>query len=128
MSEEILEEALNASFITPEREFKGEKLAPYTEGSRLLLTQVRDDNDSTQFFIWSFIYMHILVKKDKKEAMRLAWQKDEFRQKIFTWIEGMSLNDRELAASIVSSIIEEANRGRVEIVPTPHKLPEMGNG
>ena len=127
MSDEILEEALNASFITPEREFKGEKLAPYTEGSRLLLTQVRDDNDSTQFFIWSFLYMHLLVKKDKKEAMRLAWKKEEFREKILGWITNMTEEDRELAASIVSSIFEEANKGRVEVVPTPHKLPESGN-
>ena len=71
MSNEILEE-LNASFVSPDREFKGEKLAQYTEGSRLLLMQVRDDGDSSIYFIWSFLYLHILLAKNRKEAIKLA--------------------------------------------------------
>ena len=64
-----LEEELNSVFISPQKEFMGEKLAPYTEGSRLLLLQVRDDNDSSFYFIWSFIYVHILLAKNKKDAI-----------------------------------------------------------
>jgi len=75
MSNEILDE-LNASFVSGEREFKGEALAPYTEGSRLLLLQVRDENDSSIFFVWSFLYLHILLRKNRKEAIKLAWNRD----------------------------------------------------
>ena len=63
-----LEDELNATFVSNEKEFMGEKLAPYTEGSRLLLLQVRDDNDSSIYFIWSFIYMHIQIAKGRKRG------------------------------------------------------------
>lgn len=124
MSEEILEEALNANFVTPEREFKGEKLASYTEGSRLLMTQLRDENDTTAFFIWSFVYLHIQIKKNKKEAIKMAWNKDLFRENIMEWICGMSENDREVATALTSDIIEEANKARVEVAPAKNQLPD----
>jgi len=125
MSNEILEEALNSSFVSPEREFKGEKLAPYTEGSRLLLQQIRDDGDSGMFFVWAFLFTHILLKKDRKEALSLAWNKDKYRETLFEWVSKMTKEDGILAEDIVLAIISEANKGGVEAVPQAHKLPEQ---
>ena len=119
MSEEILEEALNASFITPDREFKGEKLAPYTEGSRLLLMQARSDEDTTSFFVWAFLFVHIQILKNRKEAIRLCWNKDLFREKILDWIADKTETDRNMASDLVAAIIDEANKGQVESIPTP---------
>jgi hypothetical protein len=121
-----LEEELNSAFISPEKEFMGEKLAPYTEGSRLLLLQVRDDEDSSFYFIWSFIYVHILLAKNKKEAIKLAWNKNLFREKIMEYIEGKTEADREVATTIVSNILDEAQKGKVDVIPTPHQ-PDLGN-
>jgi hypothetical protein len=121
-----LEEELNSAFISPEKEFMGEKLAPYTEGSRLLLLQVRDDEDSSIYFIWSFIYVHILLAKNKKEAIKLAWNKNLFREKIMEYIEGKTEEDRELATTIVSNILDEAQKGKVDVIPAPHQ-PDLGN-
>lgn len=121
-----LEEELNSSFVAPEREFMGEKLAPYTEGSRLLLMQVRDDEDSSIYFIWSFIYMHIQLAKNRKEAIKLAWNKNLFREKIIEYIEGKNESDRDIATKIVSSMVDEAQKGRVEVIQT-HGLPDSGN-
>jgi hypothetical protein len=121
-----LEEELNSSFVSPEREFMGEKLAPYTEGSRLLLLQVRDDNDSSIYFIWAFIYMHIQIAKNRKDAIKLAWDKDLFREKIIEYIEGKNESDRDSATKIVSAMVDEAQKGRVEVIQT-HGLPELGN-
>jgi len=121
-----LEEELNSAFISPEKEFMGEKLAPYTEGSRLLLLQVRDDEDSSFYFIWSFIYVHILLAKNKKEAIKLAWNKNLFREKIMEYIEGKTESDREVATTIVSNILDEAQKGKVDVIPTPHQ-PDLGN-
>ena len=115
MSNEILEE-LNASFVSPDREFKGEKLAQYTEGSRLLLMQVRDDGDSSIYFIWSFLYLHILLAKNRKEAIKLAWNKDNFRESLMDWVAGKNEKDRDDATLLVSKIIEEANKGQVDVV------------
>lgn len=115
MSNEILDE-LNSNFVSPERDFNGEKLAPYTEGSRLLLLQVRDDGDSSVYFIWSFIYLHILLAKNRKEAIRLAWKKDDFRESLLDWIASKNEKDRDKATSLVTSIIEEASKSSVEVV------------
>jgi len=115
MSNEILEE-LNASFVSPDKEFKGEKLAQYTEGSRLLLMQVRDDGDSSIYFIWSFLYLHILLAKNRKEAVKLAWNKDNFRESLMDWVADKNEKDRDEATLLVSKIIEEANKGQVDVV------------
>ena len=121
-----LEDELNETFVSNEKEFMGEKLAHYTEGSRLLLLQVRDDNDSSIYFIWSFIYMHIQIAKGRKEAIKLAWNRDLFREKIMDFIEGKTEADREMATNIVSNMIDEASKGRVEIIPTPNSQ-DLGN-
>jgi len=121
-----LEEELNSAFISPQKEFMGEKLAPYTEGSRLLLLQVRDDNDSSIYFIWSFIYVHLLISKNKKDAIKLCWNKDLFREKIMEYIEGKTEADRDAATQIVSNILDEAQKGKVEAIPAPHQ-PDLGN-
>jgi hypothetical protein len=122
-----LDEELNSSFVSPEREFMGEKLAPYTEGSRLLLLQVRDDEDSSIYFIWAFVYMHIQLAKDRKEAIKLAWNKNLFREKVFLWADNKTQDDRERATTLASSIIEEASKGQVEIVPTSGASEQLGN-
>ncbi len=121
-----LEEELNSTFITPQKEFMGETLAPYTEGSRLLLLQVRDDGDSSIYFIWSFLYVHILLAKNKKDAIKLCWNKDLFREKLLEYIEGKTEESREQATTLVSNILDEASKGRVEVIPTPNQ-PDLGN-
>jgi hypothetical protein len=121
-----LEEELNSAFISPQKEFMGEKLAPYTEGSRLLLLQVRDDSDSSIYFIWSFIYVHLLLAKNKKDAIKLCWNRDLFREKIMEYIEGKTEADREVATTIVSNILDEAQKGKVDVIPAPHQ-PDLGN-
>jgi hypothetical protein len=121
-----LEEELNSAFISPQREFMGDKLAPYTEGSRLLLLQVRDDNDSSFYFIWSFVFIHILLNRSKKEAIKLAWNRDLFREKIMEYIDGKTEADREVATTIVSNILDEAQKGKVDVIPAPHQ-PDLGN-
>ena len=125
MSNEILDE-LNASFVSPEREFNGEKLAPYTEGSRLLMLQIRDENDTSVWFVWAFLYIHILLHKNRKEAVKLAWNKDLFREKILDWVADKSTKDRDDATELVSQIIQEAAKSRVEVIPNPSALPESG--
>jgi len=111
---DILNDELNSAFIANDRQFKGEVIAPYTEGSRLLLLQVRDEQDSSVFFIWAFLYMHIQLAKSKKDAIKLAWNKDLFREKVMDWIENKNEQDRAEATNIVSSIIEQSQKGQVE--------------
>lgn len=111
---EILDSELNSMFVSPEREFLGEPLAPYTEGSRLLIMQTKTDEDVPIFFVWAFIYLHILLKKNRKEAIKLAWDKDLFREKVIDWAEGKTEKDRETATNLVSQVLEESGKGAVE--------------
>jgi hypothetical protein len=121
-----LDEELNSAFIAPNKEYMGEPLANYTEGSRLLLMQVRDDADSSVYFIWSFIFIHIQLFKNRKEATKLAWDRDLFREKLLEYIDGKTEEDRAVAMKIVSSMIDEASKGRVDIIATPGQ-GELGN-
>jgi hypothetical protein len=123
MSEEALLQELDNSLISPDRYFKNQKLAPYTEGSRLLMLQVRDDSDSAIYFVWSFIYLHILLAEDRKKAIRLAWDKDAFREKLMDWIAEMSEDDRTAASIMCSSILSEANKARVNVIPSAIAAP-----
>jgi hypothetical protein len=70
--------------------------------------------------------MHIQIAKGRKEAIKLAWNRDLFREKIMDFIDGKTEADRDAATNIVSNMIEEASKGRVEIIPTPNS-PDLGN-
>lgn len=111
---EILDSELNSAFVAPEREFCGEKLAPYTEGSRLLLMQARTDEDSSIFFVWAFVYLHIQLAKNKKDAIKLAWDRDLFRERVLDWADTKTPKDREDATNLVGTILDEASKGMVE--------------
>lgn len=129
MSDDIrLEDELNSSLVSPVREFRGDALAPYTEGSRLLCLQVRDDADSSIWFVWSFVYMHILLAKDRKAAIRLAWDKDAFRDQLLEWIADKTEADRIVASNLVAAILDEANKARVEVIPPAGPQAPPGNG
>jgi hypothetical protein len=112
----ILDDELNGSFVKPGRDYKGETIADYTEGSRLLMLQCKEPQDSSVYFIWAFLYIHILIAKNRKEAIKLAWNKDEFRDQLLGWIEDKTEADRILATNIVSEMIEEASRAKVSVV------------
>jgi hypothetical protein len=111
-----LDEELNSAFIANAKYYNGEKLADYTEGSRLLLLQVRSDEDTTMFFIWAFIFMHIQIAKNRDTAIELAWNKNLFRSRLLDWMEHKNDEERSIASKLVETIIEEANRGEVTVV------------
>ena len=113
---EILDDELNGSFVKPGRDYKGDAIAEYTEGSRLLMIQCKEPQDSSVYFVWAFLYIHILIAKNRKEAIKLAWTKDEFRDTLLGWIEDKTEDDRTLATNIVSEMIEEASRAKVSVI------------
>ena len=120
---EILDDELNGSFVKPSRDYKGDAIAEYTEGSRLLMIQCKEPQDSSVYFIWAFLYIHILIAKNRKEAIKLAWNKDEFRDTLLGWIEDKTEDDRILATNIVSEMIEEASRAKVSVVSSGNVIP-----
>jgi hypothetical protein len=124
---EILDEELSASFVQPHKSFKGEQIAEYTEGSRLLMLQCKDKNDSSVYFVWAFLYLHLLIHKNKREAIKLAWDKDAFRERVLDWVVDKTDEDRDNATNIVSTIIEEAGKARVAVVRSGFEGQASGN-
>jgi len=124
---DILNEDLNATFVRPSRDFKGQPLAEYTEGSRLLMIQAREKEDSPVYFVWAFLYLHILLAKNRKEAIKLAWDKEAFKESLFDWVSDKTQEDRDMATNIVSSIIEEASKARVSIISSGGEGFLVGN-
>jgi hypothetical protein len=118
-----LAQELNASFVADERTWKGQPLAPYTEGSRLLMSQIRSEHDAGLFFIWAFLYLHLQLKKDRKQAIRLCWDRDAFREAVLDFSAGMSMADRDLAAAIVNAMLDEAARAETEVLPSGRPAP-----
>lgn len=111
---EILDSELNSAFVAGEREFMGQPLAPYTEGSRMLLMQARSDDDSAVYFVWAFVFLHIQLKKNRKETIKLVWDKLKFRETLLDWVLDKTEEDREKATILVNEILEQSMRGKVE--------------
>lgn len=111
---EILDSELNSAFVAGEREFMGQPLAPYTEGSRMLLMQARSDDDSAVYFVWAFVFVHIELKKNRKETIKLVWDKAKFRETLLDWVSDKTEQDREKATILVNEILEQSMKGKVE--------------
>jgi hypothetical protein len=116
MDENSLDLELNNSFISPAKMWQGQELAPYTEGSRLIMSQVRNKEDSGIFFIYSFLFIHLELKKDRKALLRLAWNIEEFRSRVMDF--ACTIKDSNAATAFVSSIFDEASKAQYEIVDT----------
>ena len=108
MSDKELSEALNNQFVMPPRMFLGQELAPYTEGSRILMSQIKDNQDNYVYFVWAFIFLHIQLKKDRKSAVKLCWDKDAFRDSLIEYVSNKTESDRDLAIKIVSDALDDA--------------------
>lgn len=114
---------LDGAFVSGERTWKGQPLAPYTEGSRLLMAQVRSEDDAGLFFIWAFLYLHLELKKDRKNAIRLCWNREAFREAVLDFSSGMTIADRDAAAVVVNAMLDEAARAETEVQATGKPAP-----
>jgi hypothetical protein len=124
MAEETdLSAELDGAFVSGERTWKGQPLAPYTEGSRLLMAQVRSEEDAGLFFIWAFLYLHLELRKDRKNAIRLCWNREAFREAVLDFSSGMTIADRDAAAVVVNAMLDEAARAETEVQATGRPAP-----
>lgn len=129
MSEESdIAQELDGAFVLNTRTWKGQVLAPYTEGSRILLAQIRGKEDVGLYFIYAFLFLHLELKKDRRNAIRLCWDKEAFREAVLDFSSEMSISDRDHAATIVSSILDEAEKAETEAIPSAKPLGPPGNG
>lgn len=110
--DEAISNQPDSSFALNQRSFKGHKLNKFTLGHRIILNQVREENDSTEFFIWSTIFS---LLKNREEIVSLAWDKNKFRTAVLNWVDTMKADDFQEALTIINSIYDEINMASVEI-------------
>jgi len=111
--EAIKKDVADTSFALNQRQFKGQKLNKFTLGHRIVLNQIREPDDSTEFFIWSTVFSLI---KSRDEVVDLAWSKAKFRKAVIDWVDTMKQEDFDEAVKLVSSIYEEINGSAVEVL------------
>ena len=125
--EQDISQELNGAFVAEARTWKGQPLAAYTEGSRLLMSQIRSEDDGGLFFIWAFLFLHLELHKDRRNAIRLCWDRPAFREAVLDFSSGMTVADREIAARLVNKVLDEATAAEVEVIPSGKPAPP-GNG
>lgn len=111
--EDILNKSLDKSFVITERTFKGQKLNKFTLGMRVVMNQIREESDTTEFFIWSTLFCLI---KPRSELVKLAWDKAKFREEVLNWSDDFVEQDFIDAVKIVDEIFNEIADARVKTI------------
>jgi hypothetical protein len=109
--EEILNKALDKSFVINERIFKGNKVGKFTLGTRIVMNQIREEADTTEFFIWSSLYC---LTHPRSELVKLAWDKAKFREAVLNWSDEFNEADFIEGVKIVDEIFSEIAEARVQ--------------
>lgn len=108
--EEILNKNLDKTFALGERQFKGQKLNKFTLGHRIILNQVREEQDSTEFFIWSTLFCLVTPRE---KLVELGWDKNKFRGAVLDWADKFAEEDFVEAVKIVEDVFKEITDSKV---------------
>ena len=108
--EEILNKNLDKTFALGERQFKGQKLNKFTLGHRIILNQVREEQDSTEFFIWSTLFCLVTPRE---RLVELGWDKNKFRGAVLNWADKFAEEDFVEAVKIVEDVFKEITDSKV---------------
>lgn len=108
--DEILAKNLDKTFALGERQFKGQKLNKFTLGHRIILNQVREEQDSTEFFIWSTLFC---LTTPREKLVELGWDKNKFRGAVLDWADKFVEEDFIEAVKIVEDVFKEITDSKV---------------
>lgn len=108
--DEVLAKNLDKTFALGERQFKGQKLNKFTLGHRIILNQVREEQDSTEFFIWSTLFC---LTTPREKLVELGWDKNKFRGAVLDWADKFVEEDFVQAVKIVEDVFKEITDSKV---------------
>lgn len=108
--DEVLAKNLDKTFALGERQFKGQKLNKFTLGHRIVLNQIREEQDSTEFFIWSTLFCLITPRQ---KLVELGWDKNKFRGAVLDWADNFVEEDFIEAVKIVEDVFKEITESKV---------------
>lgn len=108
--DEVLAKNLDKTFALGERQFNGQKLNKFTLGHRIILNQVREEQDSTEFFIWSTLFCLVTPRE---KLVELGWDKNKFRAAVLNWADKFVEEDFVEAVKIVEDVFKEITDSKV---------------
>ena len=108
--DEVLAKNLDKTFALGERQFKGQKLNKFTLGHRIILNQVREEQDSTEFFIWSTLFC---LTTPRERLVELGWDKNKFRGAVLDWADKFVEEDFIEAVKIIEDVFKEITDSKV---------------
>lgn len=108
--DEVLAKNLDKTFALGERQFKGQKLNKFTLGHRIILNQVREEQDSTEFFIWATLFCLV---NQREKLVELGWDKNKFRKAVLDWADKFVEEDFIEAVKIVEDVFREITDSKV---------------
>lgn len=108
--DEVLAKNLDKTFALGERQFKGQKLNKFTLGHRIILNQVREEQDSTEFFIWGTLFCLV---NQREKLVELGWDKNKFRKAVLDWADKFVEEDFIEAVKIVEDVFREITDSKV---------------
>lgn len=108
--DEVLAKSLDKTFALGERQFRGQKLNKFTLGHRIILNQVREEQDSTEFFIWSTLFC---LTTPREKLVELGWDKNKFRGAVLDWADKFVEEDFVEAVKIVEDVFKEITDSKV---------------
>jgi hypothetical protein len=108
--DEVLAKNLDKTFALGERQFKGQKLNKFTLGHRIIINQVREEQDSTEFFIWSTLFCLVTPRN---KLIELGWNKNNFRGAVLDWADNFVEQDFIEAVKIVEDVFKEISESKV---------------
>jgi hypothetical protein len=91
--------------------FKGNKVGKFTLGTRIVMNQIREEADTTEFFIWSSLFC---LTHPRSELVKLAWDKAKFRETVLNWSDDFNESDFIEGVKIVDEIFSEISEARVQ--------------
>lgn len=125
------------SYAAPPRTFSGHDLKPYSLGNKMLLAMITRDGDPDSFFLFAVLYV---LTQPRAEVQRDAADKEALREKILSWMDGLSLEPsqgepfldlertqrnpdyvpggQEKAEALAIQILTEANKEKVAPIPS----------
>jgi hypothetical protein len=75
------------------------------------MNQIREEADTTEFFIWSSLYC---LTRPRSELVKLAWDKAKFREAVLNWSDEFNEADFIEGVKIVDEIFSEIAEARVQ--------------
>ena len=107
------------TFVRPALEFKGKKLQHYSLGMKILWFNVVDlTNDSYQWIAFSLLF---LLTLPRPQAQKLAFDKDAFRTACLNWIDSLSEEDIDPAATLFKELTDKTEASRIDVLDEGEK-------